>query len=64
MRSISIEPLLKLPGVSRYPGEGVACAGNVRAMFRPILAAGCDVDTRGNIRSGWLLIERMTVAGN
>jgi PmbA protein len=32
-------------------------------MFLGIVEVGNDVDLRGNIRSGSVLIERMTVAG-
>lgn len=43
--------------------EGVTIAGNLREMFRGIRAAGSDIDTRGNIHCGHLLIGQMTVAG-
>ncbi len=39
-------------------------AGNLRDMFRNICALGNDVDKRGNIHTGSLLIEQMTVAGS
>lgn len=51
-------------GTIRYPVEEITIAGNLRDMFRHVLAVGSDVDTRGNIRSGSILIEKMTVAGN
>ncbi len=51
-------------GEIQYPVEEITIAGNLRQMFRQLLAAGSDVDTRGNIRSGSILIENMTVAGN
>ena len=43
--------------------EGVTIAGNLRDMFLDIRAVGADIDTRGNIHCGHLLIGRMTVAG-
>ena len=45
------------------PVEEVTIAGNLADMFRNIAAAGEDIDTRGNIHSGGLLIRRMMVAG-
>jgi PmbA protein len=50
-------------GVIAYPVAGITIAGNLRDMFRGIRAIGNDVDTRGNIRSGSVLIEAMTIAG-
>jgi PmbA protein len=32
-------------------------------MFQGIVAVGSDVDLRGNIRTGSVLIDRMTIAG-
>lgn len=51
-------------GELAYPVEEITIAGNLRDMFRHIRVAGNDVDTRGNLRSGSILIENMTVAGN
>ncbi len=51
-------------GAIAYPVEEITIAGNLRDMFRKIRVAGNDVDTRGNLRSGSILIESMTVAGN
>jgi len=51
-------------GEIRYPVEEITIAGNLRDMYRGIVAVGNDVDTRGNIRSGSILIESMTVAGS
>jgi len=46
-----------------HPVEEVTIAGNLADMFRDIVAAGEDLDTRGNIHCGGLLIRRMMVAG-
>lgn len=46
------------------PVSEVTIAGNLVDMFAGILAAGADVDTRGVIRCGSLLVDRMTVAGH
>ncbi|MCR4347032.1 MAG: metalloprotease PmbA [Sulfuricaulis sp.] len=51
-------------GEIQYPVEEITIAGNLKDMFRRIVAVGSDVDTRGNIRSGSILIENMTVAGS
>lgn len=50
-------------GEIQYPVEEITIAGNLKDMFRRIVAVGNDVDTRSNIRSGSILIENMTVAG-
>lgn len=50
-------------GVIAYPVDEVTIAGNLREMFRRIVAVGSDVDTRGSIRTGSILIEKMMVAG-
>jgi PmbA protein len=51
-------------GEIQYPVEEITIAGNLKDMFRHVAAVGNDVDTRGNIRSGSILIESMTVAGS
>ncbi len=51
-------------GVIQFPVQEVTIAGNLRQMFSDLLAVGCDVETRGNIRSGSVLISRMTVGGS
>jgi PmbA protein len=38
-------------------------AGNLLEMFRNIAAIGSDVDLRGGVRTGSVLIDGMTVAG-
>ena len=50
-------------GVIAYPVEEITIAGNLRDMFRGIVAIGADVDTRGARHVGSMLVERMTVAG-
>jgi PmbA protein len=51
-------------GQIQYPVEEITIAGNLRDIFKQILAVGNDVDHRGNIRTGSILIENMSVAGN
>jgi PmbA protein len=51
-------------GEIQFPVQEVTIAGNLRDMFRQIVAVGCDLERRGNICTGSVLIERMTVAGS
>ncbi len=51
-------------GEIAYPVEEITVAGNLRDMFRGIVALGTDVETRGSRRVGSILVERMTVAGD
>ncbi len=51
-------------GEIQYPVEEITIAGNLQEMFGGIVAIGNDVDPRGTIRTGSILIEAMTVAGN
>jgi PmbA protein len=50
-------------GVIAYPVHEITIAGNLRQMFRDIVALGSDVDVRGGIRTGSVLIGEMTIAG-
>ena len=51
-------------GVVAQPVEEVTIAGNLRQMFAGIVAIGNDVDERGTIRSGSVLLDKMTIAGS
>ncbi|TXI26836.1 MAG: metalloprotease PmbA [Aquipseudomonas alcaligenes] len=51
-------------GEIQFPVQEVTIAGNLRDMFSQIVAIGCDLELRGNIRTGSVLIERMMVAGS
>ncbi len=50
-------------GEIAHPVEEITIAGNLRQMYSGILAIGSDIETRGSIRSGSVLIDAMTVAG-
>ena len=50
-------------GEIRFPVEEVTIAGNLKDMFRGIVAVGSDVLVRGGRSSGSILVERMTIAG-
>ena len=41
----------------------ITIAGNLRDMYRDIVAVGDDVDARGGIRVGSMLVGEMTIAG-
>ncbi|MBV8802101.1 MAG: metalloprotease PmbA [Gammaproteobacteria bacterium] len=51
-------------GIIQYPVEEITIAGNLKDMYSQILEIGSDVDVRGNIRTGSILVENMIVAGN
>jgi PmbA protein len=46
------------------PVHEITVAGNLRRMFLGIVALGDDVDTRGAIHCGSLLVDEMTIAGD
>jgi PmbA protein len=50
-------------GEIQYPVEGITIAGNLQTMFMDIVAIGNDVDHKGGIFTGSVLLEKMTVAG-
>lgn len=50
-------------GEIQYPVEEITIAGNLKDMFKNLVAVGNDVDYRGNIRTGSVLIEQMSIAG-
>lgn len=50
-------------GAIQFPVEEITIAGNLRDMYQQLVEVGNDIDQRGNIRTGSLLIENMTVAG-
>jgi len=51
-------------GAVGRPVHEITVAGNLRDMYRRIVALGDDVDRRGAIQCGSLLIEQMTIAGD
>jgi len=50
-------------GEIAYPVNEITIAGNLRTMFRNLVAVGRDVDARGSIRTGSILLDEMTIAG-
>jgi PmbA protein len=51
-------------GAIAYPVHEITIAGNLRDIYRNIVAVGSDFDPRGSIRCGSVLIGEMTIAGD
>jgi PmbA protein len=51
-------------GEIQFAVQEVTIAGNMRDMFKQIVAVGSDLEMRSNIRTGSVLIEKMMVAGS
>jgi PmbA protein len=47
-----------------YPVHEVTVAGNLRDIYRDIVEVGTDVDLRGGVRTGSILVGEMTIAGD
>lgn len=50
-------------GQIQYPVQGITIAGKLQDIYRHIIEIGEDIDLRGNLRTGSILIEEMTIAG-
>jgi PmbA protein len=50
-------------GVIEYPVAEITIAGNLAAMMQGVAAVGDDIDVRGGVRMGSLLLDAMTIAG-
>ena len=50
-------------GEIAFPVHEVTIAGNLKDLYRNVVAIGGDIDLRGGIRMGSLLLEEMTIAG-
>lgn len=51
-------------GKIQYPVTEITIAGNLKDMYRGILGIGNDVDRRGGVLTGSILLEQMTIAGS
>jgi len=51
-------------GEIQYPVSEITIAGNLKDMFLNLVAVGNDIDTRGNVQTGSILLEEMMVAGS
>jgi PmbA protein len=50
-------------GVMQYPVAEITIAGNLAAMLSGLVAVGTDIDARGGVRVGSILLDEMTIAG-
>jgi PmbA protein len=50
-------------GNIQYPVEEITIASNLKDMFAGIVEIGSDIDSRGSIHCGSVLVERMTIGG-
>lgn len=50
-------------GEIQFPVSGVTIAGNLKDMFNSLRGIGDDVDRRGNVQVGSILVNAMKVAG-
>lgn len=50
-------------GEVQYPVSEVTIAGNLKDIYRNIVAVGDDVDRRGNVQTGSILVSGMKLAG-
>jgi PmbA protein len=51
-------------GEIQYPVHEITIAGNLREMLLGVVAIGNDVDPRGAVRTGSVLLGEMTIAGD
>ena len=51
-------------GQIAYPVHEITIAGNLKTMFKGIVAIGKDIETRGSKQVGSILIDQMTIAGS
>jgi PmbA protein len=51
-------------GEIQYPVEEITIAGNLNDMYQNMIEVGNDVDHRGNINTGSILLENMMIAGD
>jgi PmbA protein len=50
-------------GAVQHPVHEITIAGNLKDLYRHLVAVGSDVDARGAVRTGSILLEEMTIAG-
>jgi PmbA protein len=51
-------------GEVAFPVHEVTVAGNLKDIYKGIVGIATDIDCRGGIRSGSMLIDQMSIAGN
>jgi PmbA protein len=50
-------------GEIQYPVHEITIAGNLRDMFKGLVAVGNDINARGTIRTGSIWLDKMMIAG-
>lgn len=50
-------------GIIQYPVSEITIAGNLKDIFKGIAAIGSDIDYRGSVQTGSILVEEMQVSG-
>ncbi|MBT0724164.1 metalloprotease PmbA [Rosenbergiella sp. S61] len=50
-------------GEIQYPVSEITIASNLQDMWRTMVTVGDDIDERGNIQCGSILLEQMSIAG-
>jgi PmbA protein len=51
-------------GQIAHPVEEITLAGNLKTMYRDLVALGCDTEIRGGKQTPSWLIGEMAIAGN
>lgn len=51
-------------GEIQYPVSEITIAGNLKDIFQKIVAIGGDIEKRGAVQTGSILVENMQIAGN
>jgi len=51
-------------GEIQYPVSEITIAGNLKDMFKAVVGLGGDIERRGGIQTGSVLIEQMQIAGS
>lgn len=51
-------------GEIQYPIEEFTIAGHLGDMYKSLIGSGTDIDHRGNVQVGSLLLSEMNIAGN
>ena len=50
-------------GEIQYPVHEITIAGNLKEMFMDVVTVANDVDRRGRVHTGSILLEKMMIAG-
>lgn len=50
-------------GAIAHPVHEITIAGNLKDLYRNLVAIGADIDLRGGVRTGSVLVEGFTIAG-